>query len=167
MKRFRFRLSRVERWRGQVERERRHEHAASLVAIRRAEQAVAAHDAEIDRFVAESAAARRSGRLTAEAWSANDGVLVALSARRSELDAELLAAMRIAEKTLDALVQARRDVEVVEALHRSRRERWWREAEREMQKLADEMHQARLARRSEGEGSGPAEPRNRNEGGAR
>lgn len=146
MKRFHFRLGRIERFRSHLERGRRLEHAAAMARTAHAERALQEHDRETDRFLDRAAESRRRGDLAVEAWHADDVLAAALRDRRAGLADTLRAATLEAERTRAALVVARRDLETVESLHESRRRRWTRELEVEMQKQSDEMHRARRDR---------------------
>jgi flagellar export protein FliJ len=146
MKRFKFRLARVLRWRSQAELERKRLHAAALAALAGAERALADHDAENERFLLAAGEMRRTASVLVEMWAADDRALDAFRSHRSGLEAAVLSATRSAELTREALVAARRELETVETLRRTWHERWQRQSDADEQKHADEMHRSRMVR---------------------
>ncbi len=149
MKKFRFRLHRVERWRRQEEKARRAEHDISLRTVSRSQAALAAHDEMVERLLAEEATRRASGDVDAESLVAADEARGAFASRREALAAAHAEALEACRDTLARLVEARRSLEAVEGLGQIRRSRWQREVDVEMQKQSDEFHRMRLRFREE------------------
>lgn len=144
MKRFRFRLERLERWRRQSAEERKREHDLSLQAAASAERLLAEHEALVEAFLEDERRRRKSEGITIETWIAGDSRRLAFDERRDDLLARRSAARAEVETTLTALIEARRELKVIEALGRARLLAWRRAADVEIQKMADEAHRARL-----------------------
>ena len=152
MKRFRFRLDRVEAWRRRVERERRFAHAAALDQAFLAETALRAQEQLLEAAVEAQARARRSGALSIEDWLADEALVREAAARRESRAAAHRNAQQAAAETLEQLIEARKEVETIAALRRTREARWRQEMESEAQKHSDEMHRIRQRRSAESSG---------------
>jgi len=144
MRRFAFRLARVERLRSA---ERREAHAALAVAIAEAFERQAEREA-LERAYERARAAGLPGDLASDS-----GALKALlewreGRRRVALEAanRELAAFDRAREAERAHASAARAHRVLEKLHGRRRQSWFEEASRDEQKFLDEIHLLRTGR---------------------
>ena len=144
MKRFVFRLARLEQLR---EIERREARAALARALGEEERVRAERDAACSRleeawggtFDEEAASDARALRALADWRAGRRAVLVAA-------DEAFDRATATARAALDRHTEAARRHRVLERLHETKRERWLAEERLEEGKFLDEIHQLRLAR---------------------
>jgi len=146
MKRFRFRLDRIEKWRRQLVAERHREHEIATAALTEAEEALLDHDAFTREYLEELSRRRRSGAAAIEMLVESERMRQSLATRRAGLETRYRETRSALERSLEKLIAARRDLKALESLRAARQAEWRREAENEEQKQADEAHRARLLR---------------------
>jgi flagellar export protein FliJ len=153
MKRFVFRLARLERLREIERREARAELALCLGAEEQARIARQAAHSRLEEAwgAALDGPAASDGRSLRALADWREGLYRALGASDEALD-------RAAGKTREALdrhTEAARRHRVIERLHETKRERWLEEERLEEGKFLDEIHQLRLARERGGGAEAP------------
>jgi flagellar export protein FliJ len=153
VKKFRFRLERIQNWRRQLVSGRQREHQDAVRTAAEAEAILARHDEITGGFLDGLGRDLLEGRASAETLAASERARAVLATERLALRARQVEAIVALEASLERLVEARRDVKALETLRASRREAWRREAETELQKQADEMHRSRLHLESAADGN--------------
>jgi flagellar export protein FliJ len=149
MKRFAFRLQRLEKLRQGERRQARSALAAALASAdnarrRREALALALRDAEAYRLSGKSATDPRALRELANWREALRSALV----KAGEDEIAAVEEVRAAERRYTEASRAHR---VLEKMHKRKRTRWYEAFTREEQKFLDEIHLLRLAREHVGE----------------
>lgn len=142
MKRFRFRLARLEKLRAAQRREARAALALAIGALRECENA--AHEAAAAREAAERAELGPDQAFDPAAWRALAAWREATRARERTRLADVENALAVVREAEAAHAAASRAHRVLERLHERRLGRWSEEASREDQKFLDEIHLLRL-----------------------
>lgn len=120
------------------------EHESATVAAARAEEALVEHEDFTREFLEDLSRRRKEDGTAIELVIAREHMRESLGVRRSVLGAGYREALQVVEGTLDRLIEARRDLRALEGLRAARHTRWRQEVDAEMQKQADEAHNARL-----------------------
>ena len=144
MKRFQFRLARVERWRQQraIEFLREHERAVQIEA--EAKTLLGEHEQMERAYLDDLAQKRVEGGVEIEVVIESERYRSALTLRQQTLAERGRIAAAAAARTLERLIGARRELKPLESLRSARLATWQRSAELEAQKQADESHRSRL-----------------------
>ena len=144
MKRFQFRLARVERWRRQRAQEYLREHEFAVQVAAEARTLLAEHDALERAFFDDMTLQRETAGVDIEMMVEWEKYRNNLKTLRQDLVARERTAAGAAGRTLERLIEARRELKALESLRSTRFSAWQREANADMQKQADESHRSRL-----------------------